>query len=479
MRPPDRTTTESSPRSRSAVVVARAVVALLGTTLVATLALAQSSQAADMLICRKFDREGDKKGRTIHLHGKGVKYNAGDGNDTIYGTPHDDILQGGNGRDRVYGLGGDDIVCGGTGHDRVFGGAGNDAVYGEESRDKTDGGPGDDYVLGGAENDRVSTWGDGLDFADGDYGKDVVVGGAGDQIFGGTLNDKLFVRLAPGDNESAAYVNGGYDDDRIYGSALADHLQGNIGDDKIFGLGGDDVLRGGGSNDSLEGGAGDDTIYGENNRDDMRGGDGDDELTGGEGRDRFWGDAGFDTCNWARKSEKLSSCERRRQVGRRGVPARALGRDKGGGKPGGQSGSAPSVTSDGYPFPDKYSRIAGFETVRKSDGKGGMRLIDKDSSRRQKPNVVALASVYHPRELDGVITSRPSHQKIEWAYTNTCSRDYSSPDVWRSTGNHATTPVRFNIKMPPKRGPKCDVAIWGKIGHSKSKKALTARLLFR
>jgi hypothetical protein len=464
-----------APRPGSAA--ASLLVAFTAIAVLAALLIPRPADAADMLICRKFDREGDKQGRTIHLHGKGVKYSASDGNDTLYGTPNDDILQGGNGRDRVYGLGGDDIICGGTGHDRVFGGAGNDAVYGEEARDETDGGPGDDYVLGGAENDRVTTWGDGRDFADGDYGKDVVVGGAGDQVFGGTLNDKLSVRLAPGESESATYVNGGYDDDRIVGSKLDDHLQGNIGDDKILGRGGDDIIRGGGSNDFLQGDSGNDTIYGENNRDDLHGSAGDDELTGGEGRDRFWGDDGFDTCNWARTSEKLSSCEREREVGgRAAVPV--LDRDKGGGKPGGQSGSAPYITSDGYPFPDKYSRIAGFKTIRNSDGKGGMRLLDKDSSRRQKPNVVALGTVYHPRELDGKITASGRRQ-VEWAYTNTCSRDYSSPDVWRSTGNHSTTPVKFNIKMPPKRGPKCAVAIWAKIGHSKSNKSLTARLLYR
>lgn len=212
----------------------------------------------------------------------------------------------------------------------------------------------------------------------------------------------------------------------------------------------------------------------------MRGNDGDDELTGGEGRDGFWGDAGFDTCNWGRKSEKLNSCEREREAGGRVPAGLVTARDKGGGKPGGQSGSAPYVTSDGYPFPDKYARIAGFKTVRESNGgKGGMRLLDKDSARRDKPNVVALGTVHRPRELDGVITSSNGRQEVEWAYTNTCSRDYSSPDVWRSTGNHSKTPVRFNITMPPKRGPKCDVAIWAKISVSKTKKSLTARLLYR
>jgi hypothetical protein len=463
--------TDPGPAAR----LGRLVVLALGIALVGAVPVPQSAEAADMLICRKFDREGDKKGRRIHVHGKGVKYNAGDGNDRLYGTRNDDILNGGNGNDRVFGRGGDDIVCGGTGNDRVYGEGGNDAVYGEEGDDETVGGPGDDYVLGGSEEDRVKVWGDGLDFADGDYGRDVVVGGAGDQIFGGTLNDRLSVRLAPGEDESAAYMNGGYDDDRIVGSKLADHQQGNIGEDRIFGRGGDDTLRGGGSDDYLRGDGGADTLFGERNADDLHGGDGDDALTGGEGRDDFWGDAGFDVCNFRGRSENLRSCERRKEDRNR-VAAAAAG---GGGKPGGQSGSAPFVTSDGYPFPGKYSRIAGFETVRESDGKRRMRLLDKDSSRRDKPNVVALGTVNRARELDGVITSRPRHQRIEWAYTNTCSRDYSSPDVWRSTGNHATTPVRFNIKMPPKHGAKCDVAIWGKIGHSKSKKGLTAKLLYR
>lgn len=468
---PDETRPDRPPRAVRSVVLA------LGLVLGAALLVPASAPAADMLICRKFVREGDNKGRTIHVHGKGVKYNAGDGNDKIYGTPNDDIINGGNGNDRVFGGGGDDIVCGGTGNDRVYGQGGNDGVYGEEGDDQTVGGPGDDYVLGGSEEDRVLGWGDGLDFIDGDYGADVVVGGAGDQIFGGTLNDKLSVRLAPGEDESAQYMNGGYDDDRIVGSELPDVLQGNIGEDRLFGHGGNDTLRGGGSDDDLQGDGGDDLLFGESNADALHGSEGDDELTGGEGRDDFWGDAGFDVCNYRGGSERLSSCERENETKRAG--ASALAREGGGGKPGGQSGSAPFVTSDGYPFPDKYARIAGFTTERTADGKGGMKLLDKDRARGYKPNVVALATVHRPREFDGKITSKPSHQAIEWAYTNTCSRDYSSPDVWRSTGNHARTPVRFNIKMPPKRGPKCDVAIWGKIGHSKSSRALTARLLFR
>ncbi|MEZ5073581.1 MAG: calcium-binding protein [Solirubrobacterales bacterium] len=457
----------------------RALVLTLGAMLLAALLVPQAAEAADMLICRKFDREGDKQGRTIHLRGKGVRYNAGSGSDALYGTRGDDILNGGNGNDRIHGRGGDDIVCGGTGNDRVFGDGGNDAVYGEEDDDRIEGGPGDDYVLGGAGEDRLTSAGDGLDFADGDYGSDVVAGGAGDQLFGGTENDRLSVRLMSGETESAAYMNGGYDDDRIVGSELADALQGNIGEDKLFGHGGDDVIRGGGSDDYLVGDGGDDELFGENNRDDLHGSEGDDTLTGGEGRDDFWGDAGFDTCIFAGGSESLRSCERVREGGDRNGARARTAPARGGGKPGGQSGSALNVTSDGYPFPDKYARIAGYEVSRNATGKGGMRLLDKDSSHQEKPSVVALGTVYHPRELRGVISSRQGHETVEWAYTNTCSRDYSSPDVWRSTGNRSTAPVKFRITMPPKRGKKCDVAIWGKIADPGSKKSLSARLLYR
>lgn len=470
-----------------------AVLLLLAAVLVSLL-IPRPAVAGDMLICRKFDREGDKKGRTIRLHGKGVVYSGGDGNDKIFGTPNDDLILGGKGNDIVYGLGGDDIVCGGTGNDQVYGGPGNDAVIGEEQNDLVVGGPGTDYVLGEAGNDRVLTYGDGLDFADGDYSKDVVIGGAGDQIFGGTLNDRLYVRLLPGETEGAAYMNGGYHDDRIYGTNFDDHIQGNIGHDKIYGYAGDDDLRGGGSNDFISGGAGSDEISGEQNRDEMHGGDGDDELTGGDGKDSFFGDDGFDVCNYVRKSEKLSSCEHPRQlagrtpleaaidkaVAEKRAAARASARRiNGGGKPGGQSGSAPFVTSDGYPFPDEYAQIAGFKTIRESQGTGGMRLLDKDSSHAVKPNVVALGTVYHPRKLAGVIRAGNGRVPVEWAYTNVCSRDYSAPDAWRSTGNHGTTPLKFKIKMPPKRGPKCDVAIWAKLGHAKVQRSLSARLFYR
>ena len=318
----------------------------------------------------------------------------------------------------------------------------------------------------------MTVWGDGLDFVDGDYGADVVVGGAGDQLFGGTLNDNLSVRLIPGEDEGAAYMNGGYDDDRMTGSELPDVLQGNIGEDRIFGHGGDDTLRGGGSNDYLQGDGGADKLFGEFNADEMRGSEGDDTLTGGRRARRLLGRRRI---RHVQLRAQLGAAELMRERVRRKDGSRRQRRQARAGSRARRSSSPPTAT----PSPTSTRVIAGYGTVRESDGKGGMKLLDKDRSQQEKPNVVALGTVHGAREFDGIITSRPKHQKVEWAYTNTCSRDYSSPDVWRSTGNRSTSPVKFNITMPPKRGQKCDVAIWGKIADPGSKKSLNARLLYR
>lgn len=104
-----------------------AAIAALGMVLVLAVT-AVPATAQDALICRKRDKQGDKSGGITRLQGKkGQFYNAGDGNDKLYGTPGDDILNGGRGHDKVYGMGGNDVVCGGLNNDKVYGGNGNDS----------------------------------------------------------------------------------------------------------------------------------------------------------------------------------------------------------------------------------------------------------------------------------------------------------------------------------------------------------------
>src|SRR5438128_1728211 len=120
-------------------------IGVIATALGLVLALAITAvpaTAQDALICRKRDKQGDKSGGVTRLKGKkGQYYNAGDGNDKLYGTPGDDILDGGRGNDIVHGMGGNDVVCGGLDNDKVYGDDGNDAVYGEEQNDLLVGGP--------------------------------------------------------------------------------------------------------------------------------------------------------------------------------------------------------------------------------------------------------------------------------------------------------------------------------------------------
>jgi Ca2+-binding RTX toxin-like protein len=269
---------------------------MAGTILVAlglVLALAVTAvpaTAQDALICRKRDKQGDKSGGVTRLKGKkGQKYNAGEGNDRLYGTPGNDIINGGPGNDKVYGEGGNDIVCGGTGRDKVFGGPGDDEVYGEEDNDLVEGGPGDDYMTGQAGSDRLIGYGmfkgspvaDGNDFIEGTYDPDVIVVGGFDIAYGGGDEDVISSRT-PG--IGAQRLDGGPDKDRIYGSDGGDDrmLFGDIGDDTIRGLGGNDTIRGGDQDDDLFGNAGNDALFGDSGHDFMSGGPDSDTCDAGD-----------------------------------------------------------------------------------------------------------------------------------------------------------------------------------------------------
>lgn len=164
------------------------------------------------------------------------------GNDTLNGTPLDDLISG---------AGGDDFIFGGAGNDGISGGAGNDHLYGQSANggpdgaDGIDGNDGSDYIQGNAGNDRL----------DGGAGSDRILGGAGN--------------------------------DSIDGGAGNDSVNGNLGDDTIKGGSGSDFLRGGQGDDRIDGGFDRDTIMGDLGNDTIVGGGGPDVLTGGPGADTF------------------------------------------------------------------------------------------------------------------------------------------------------------------------------------------------
>ena len=140
-----------------------------------------------------------------------VTLNGGDGNDTLIGTPLNDVLNGGNGDDSLNGVGGDNTLDGGAGNDILFGGAGNDSIFGNAGNDIASGLDGNDTIIGGIGNDTLQGQ-YGNDSLDGSAGADIVLGSYGnDTVVGGTGRD-----LVIGGYGSDS-VHGGNDDDLVIG----------------------------------------------------------------------------------------------------------------------------------------------------------------------------------------------------------------------------------------------------------------------
>ena len=207
------------------------------------------------------------------------------GKDVLVGRGGDDFINGGRDNDVVKGGPGDDLLCGGRSADRILGGPGDDIIYGEEENDTIDPGPGNDKVLGSAGDDKLFGYGevggeivdDGVDILDGGFNDDLVIAGGADSVYGFTHNDEL--RTATMDI-APALMDGGGNDDVIYGSNVADTISGG------WRLSGTDTVYGGFGNDRINGEGNDDRLFGQGGDDDVNGGDGFDFLSGGEGRDR-------------------------------------------------------------------------------------------------------------------------------------------------------------------------------------------------
>jgi Ca2+-binding RTX toxin-like protein len=139
--------------------------------------------------------------------------------ENIKATDNNDSIVGDTSANSIEAADGDDIVSGGSENDTLIGGSGKDTLKGDS---------GDDLLKGEDDTDRV----------EGGIGKDI--------IYGGDNSDNL-------DSSDIELLDGGYEDDTIYGEGGFDLLKGGDGDD---------TLEGGDQNDTLEGGAGDDEIYG-------------------------------------------------------------------------------------------------------------------------------------------------------------------------------------------------------------------------
>lgn len=66
----------------------------------------------------------------------------------IVGTNGDDTINGGNHPDLIYGLGGNDTLSGGNSGDTIYGGSGNDVIHGNNGTDTLYAGSGIDFLYG-------------------------------------------------------------------------------------------------------------------------------------------------------------------------------------------------------------------------------------------------------------------------------------------------------------------------------------------
>ncbi|MCW2965427.1 MAG: hypothetical protein JWO17_2679 [Actinomycetia bacterium] len=236
------------------------------------------------------------------------------GPDNLSGGDGNDSITGGTGDDQIQGNAGADLITAGDGNDNVNGGTENDTIFGQNGNDTLNGDAGDDSIIGALGNDTIDG-GAGADWILGDEGTidhakaptaggitlaGTDVTGGNDTLNGGSENDIVY---GQGGNDT---INGGDGADELHGNAGADAMNGNPGDDTMFGdagndamNGGDgvDTMRGGSENDAMNGDAGDDTMFGDSGVDTMHGGDGADHMRGGTEADVMYGDVGDDVMN--------------------------------------------------------------------------------------------------------------------------------------------------------------------------------------
>ena len=244
---------------------------------------------------------------SIDIYTTGTVTVAGEGGDdriTVGASNSDVTIDGDDGKDDIdvsaLAAGSPVLIRTGDGNDSVQGSPRNELIFGGGHNDTIDGGGGNDIIFGGLIED---TNGDGLDMNDlpfdfdsthgeivaaadtlihiPDSGNDVLLGGDGaDSLFGG--DDELDSAGNGGDN-----ISGDADGDVIYGGTGNDSILGDVDESS----GGADIIYAGEGNDRVRGDAGNDQLYGES---------GEDDLSGGLGTDIVLGGAGDDVIRWTR-----------------------------------------------------------------------------------------------------------------------------------------------------------------------------------
>ncbi len=202
-----------------------------------------------------------------------LRFNGGEGSDSVTGGAMADEFSLEYGNDTASGGGGSDTIYGESGNDLLSGRSGDDKLYGNDGRDRLFGGDGNDIISGDAGNDRIyGGAGNDIINVDPGGGDDIINGGTGIDMVAidlrGSLTAVTVKLFAPttvttvGDvvlrNVERLFLWGSNLADTITGGAMADELSGSGGSDRLTGRGGADDIYGDLGMDTLTGGSGSD-----------------------------------------------------------------------------------------------------------------------------------------------------------------------------------------------------------------------------
>jgi Ca2+-binding RTX toxin-like protein len=195
------------------------------------------------------------------------------GNETINGTPNNDLILAKNGNDTVNGNGGDDCIDAGEGNDKVTTLDGSDVIYAGGGNNTVNSGGGNNAVSSGNGNDEITTG----------TGDDVINAGGG--------NNK--VQAGAGTN-SVTTANG---NDEVTTSSGNDTIDAGGGNNKVNAGDGTNSVTTGNGNDEVTTGAGDDTISAGGGNNKVNAGGGMDNVTTANGNDNVDCGDGVDTAH--------------------------------------------------------------------------------------------------------------------------------------------------------------------------------------
>ncbi|WP_284085086.1 calcium-binding protein [Acinetobacter haemolyticus] len=199
--------------------------------------------------------------------------NSGKGDDIVYGTSQNNIIDGDLGNDSIYGYAGHDTLIGGKGNDYLDGGTGSDTYI---------------FSLGDG-SDVINSFENNINKLDRIVFKEGV---SSEQVSLKRLNNDLVIKYSEKDQITVRdyFDNNGATASRIDQIIFEDETIWDVEYVKqqvLIPTESNDVIRGYSSSDELSGLSGNDSIYGYAGHDTLIGGKGNDHLDGGVGNDTY------------------------------------------------------------------------------------------------------------------------------------------------------------------------------------------------